>query len=328
MKLVRVENGWNKQVLGIDLSLGNVCNYKCWYCFPGANEGDHKFPDYETFKNNITHLLNHYKNNGKEIFDISYVGGEPTHWPKLIEFTKYLKENFNCLISMTTNGSKKMEYWEKIAPYFDRIHMSCHHQYVDVEKFRDVCDYLYTQNVVISVSAMMDPNSWDKCIDLVEQLKKSKKRWTIRYVELLGHNISYTDEQLKILNKHRARGPNLFWFWRNNKYYKSKVVVTSDTGKRIRLKDNGILLNRWNSFYGWECSLGVDWLHIGTTGHVSGTCGELLYNDTKIYNLRDKDFTTQFNPMICSTTCKQLTCNCMAETNMPKNKKVIPICTK
>ncbi len=328
MKLIKVENGWNDKVLGIDLSLGNVCNYKCWYCFPGANEGDQKFPDYETFKTNITHLLNYYKDNGKEIFDISYVGGEPTHWPKLIDFTKYLKENFNCLISMTTNGSKKMDYWKQIAPYFDRIHMSCHHQYVNLEKFRDVCDYLYTQNVIVSVSVMMDPTCWDTCMYMVEQLKKSKKRWTIRYVELLGHNITYIDDQIKILNKHRARGPNLFWFWKNNKYFKSKVIATSDNGNLIKLKDNGILLNRWNTFYGWECSVGSNWIHVGTTGHISGTCGEKLYNDTKIYNLRDKNFVSTFNPTIGPTTCKQISCNCMAETNMPKHKKIIPICTK
>ena len=61
MKLVRIENNWDERALAIDLSIGNVCNYKCWYCFPGSNEGNHKFPDYEIFKNNITHLLNYYK---------------------------------------------------------------------------------------------------------------------------------------------------------------------------------------------------------------------------------------------------------------------------
>jgi organic radical activating enzyme len=323
MNLVKVENGWNNKTLGINLSLGNVCNYNCWYCFPGENEGDYKFPDYETFKTNITHLLNHYKNNGKEIFDISYVGGEPTHWPKLAEFTQYLKENFNCLISMTTNGSKKLDYWKKIAPYFNRIQISYHHQYADIQKFKDICDYLYTQNVVVSASVMMDPNEWNKCIDVVEELKLSKNRWTIRYSELLGHGITYTEEQLRILDLHRARGPNPFWFWKNNKYYKSKVVVTTDTGKRIKLKDNSILLNRWNNFYKWECSLGVDWVHIDHSGTVSGTCNQSLYNEKQKYNLRDTDFALKFNPKIQSVICKQFSCNCMAETNMPK--KVIPI---
>lgn len=325
MKLIKVENGWRKDVLGIDLSLGNVCNYKCWYCFDGANEGNHKFPEYETFTKNISHLLNHYKANGKKIFNISFVGGEPTHWPRLIDFIQYLKENFHCVISMTTNGSKKLDYWKRIAPYFDRIQMSCHHQYVDIEKFRDICDYLYTQNVIVSASVMMDPNCWDKCINLVDYLKSSKKRWTIRYAELLGKGITYTKIQTNILNLHRARGPNLFWFWKNNKTYMSKVIVTTMSGHKIKMQDNGILLKRLNNFYGWECNLGVDWIHVSFEGYISGTCGQMLYNQQFKYNLRDKDFSTNFNPTIMPVLCKQLSCNCMAETNMPK-KKVIPIC--
>ena len=330
MNLIKVENGWDQKTLCIDLCLGNVCNYKCWYCFPGANEGNQKFPDYETLKNNLTHLLNHYKSNGKEVFDISFVGGEPTHWPKLVELIKHLKENFNCLISMTTNGSKKFEYWESIAPYFDRIQMSCHHQYVEIDQFRDICDYLYKQNVVVSASVMMDPNEWDKCISMVEYLKQSNKSWTIRYAELIGHNITYTIEQTQVLNTHRARGPNLLWFWKNNKYYLSKVVATTEDGANIKMKDNGLLLHRLNNFYGWECSLGVNWIHITFDGTISGTCGQLLYNQQESFNIRDPLFTEKFKPVIQPVTCKQFSCTCMAETNMPKMKlssaKVIPIC--
>ena len=326
MKLVRIENNWDERALAIDLSIGNVCNYKCWYCFPGSNEGNHKFPDYEIFKNNITHLLNYYKANGKEIFNISFVGGEPTHWPKLIDFIQYLKDNFNCVMSMTSNGSKTLEYWQKIAPCFDRIQLSCHHQYVDLEKFRDICDYLYKQNVIVSVSVMMDPNAWDRCLDMVNYLKRSKKRWTIRYVELLGHDIIYTTDQIKLLNKHRARGPNVFWFWKNNKLSLSKVVAIVDDGSKTRMKDNGLLLNRLNNFYGWECSLGVNWIHVAFDGSITGTCGQTLYKQKNIYNLRDENFVKDFNPNIQTTICKQLSCNCMAETNMPK--KIIPIYEK
>jgi len=45
MNLIKINNNWDKKSLGIALSIGNICNYKCWYCFPGANEGDKKWPD-------------------------------------------------------------------------------------------------------------------------------------------------------------------------------------------------------------------------------------------------------------------------------------------
>jgi len=320
MNLVEVDNGWKKDVLFIDLSIGNVCNYRCNYCFPGANDGNFKFPDYDTLIANISHLLTVYKTYGKKQFDIHFVGGEPSHWPQLFNFVKFLKDNFNCLISMTSNGSKKIEYWEQVAQYFNRIHMSCHHEYVEIEKFRDVCDLLYEKNVIVSVSTMMDPHAWDKCMGLVDYLKNSKHRWTIRYSELNGEGIEYTPEQLNVLAKHRARGPNIFWFFKNNKHFLSKVKVTDNNNNKHKFNDNEIMHRGLNTFYGWECSVGSNFIAITHNGDISGTCGQLLYGNKKNYNIRDVDFITKFNPVIQSSICKQLTCNCMLETNMPKRK--------
>jgi len=316
--IIEVKQNWDSNTLFIDVSLGNICNYQCDYCFPGANEGNIKWPEYDLFVKNISHLIEYYKKNGKTKFDIHFTGGEPTHWKKLPEFIKFLKSNFKCLISMTTNGSKKIDYWKTIAPYFDRIHMSCHHQFVNIENFRNIVDYLYEQNIIVSVSAMMHPMHWNKCMNLVEYLKSSKHKWTIRYCEILG--TEYTEDQKKILSKHRARGPNIFWFIRNNKYSKSRVKIIDSKFKSYRVADNKILLNKMNNFLGWECSLGVEWLHISTNGNISGTCGQVLFGEDKNFNIRDSDFTSKFNPIISTTICKQKSCNCMYETNMPKRK--------
>lgn len=331
MKIISIHNNWKEDVLGIDLSIGNICNYKCTYCWPGSNSGDHKWPDYEILKENISHFINYYlKNTNKKVFDIHFVGGEPTHWPRLFDFVYYLKSNFNCLISMTSNGSKKLEWWEKISPYFDRITLSCHYQYVDKSKFRDICDLLYEKNIIVSVSAMMDPTAWNECVEIVEYLKSSKHRWTIRYVEVQGNSYHYNSDQKKILSKHRARGPNIFWFFRNNKYYRSKVTVIDENNKKHKFKDNEIILKKLNYFKGWNCSVGVDWVHIGMDGNISGTCGQLLYGGSERYNLRDENFNAKFSPTIQSSVCQQNICWCSIETVMPKNinennKKVIPI---
>ena len=42
----------------IELDLGNVCNYKCNYCFPGANEGTVLWPDIDKIE---AALLNYIK---------------------------------------------------------------------------------------------------------------------------------------------------------------------------------------------------------------------------------------------------------------------------
>jgi len=331
MKIVSVDNNWKSDVLRIDINLGNICNHKCWYCWTGSNEGTDYWPDLTILQNNIFHLIRYYEKNAKKkLFDFHFVGGEPTHWPKLLDFVKFLKSNFNCLINMTSNGSKKLDYWKSIAPYFDRIHMSCHHEFVKIESFRNICDMLYEQNVVVSVSMMMDPFSWNKCINYVEYLKKSKRRWTIKYVEIIDEKVNYNKEQREILKKFRARSCNIFWFWKNNKHYISKTTVIDSSGKKHRFKDNEILLKKLNNFYGWKCSVGVNWIHITNNGTITGTCGELLFDLTENYNLYSPTFIKDFNPKIVDTNCNKTQCLCNIETIMPKyqkteNKKIIPI---
>lgn len=323
MQIIKVENNWNPKVLRIELNIGNICNYKCWYCFPGSNEGNYKFPNIDTLKKNIPHLINYYKKHlGKEIFEIDFVGGEPTHWPKLLDFIKFLKENFNCLITMTSNGSKKIEWWANAAKYFDRVTLSCHHQYVNKEDFRNVADLLYKHNVLISTSVMMDPNEWDKCVELVNYLKKSKHRWTIRYADIIGHNISYSEKQLRILKKYRARRANIFWFLKNNKYYVSRVKVTDSLGKKHNLKENEIILKNLNEFTGWKCNVGIDWIVINMDGTMSGTCGQTLFNLNRNFNFYTEDLTHVFSPELVPSVCTRFKCNCTLESNM---KKVIPI---
>ena len=53
MKIIEVKQRWPKDVLRIEIMLGNTCNYKCWYCFPGSNEGTHGWPEYDQFVKNL-----------------------------------------------------------------------------------------------------------------------------------------------------------------------------------------------------------------------------------------------------------------------------------
>lgn len=330
MQIVKIHNNWPDDVFNIDINIGNYCNYKCWYCWPEANYGTHKFPDIDVITKNISHLITYIKlNSNKKVFDVHLSGGEPSHWPKLLEFIKFLKEEHGCLISMTSNGSKNMDWWEKAAPYFDRVHLSCHHEFVELEHFRNVCDYLFEQGVVSSVSAMIDPTNWDKCMDMVDYLKGSRHRWTIRYVEIINSTVTYTEEQKQVLALYRARRVHPLWFWWHNKYYLSKVTVTDSTGKKHSIQDNELLSKKLNSFYGWECSVGIHWINVSMSGEIGGTCRQIPYDEVKRYNLYDPEFTEKFKPVFSPVICRQAVCNCSQEINMPKhkveNKKVIPI---
>ena len=118
MKIIKIDSNVSKDRLRIELFLSNVCNYKCWYCFPGSNTGTHPWPDLDLIKENLSHVIEYYKTNlNKKQIYLHIIGGEPTLWKNFGEFVKFFKETHNCLISISTNGSRTLRWWNK---YGDR----------------------------------------------------------------------------------------------------------------------------------------------------------------------------------------------------------------
>jgi hypothetical protein len=232
---------------------------------------------------------------------------------------KHFKEKYNCIFSIHTNASKKLEWWESAAKYLDVISISHHEKFSNVSHNRNVADYLYSKNVMVNMQVMMDPTCWDKCIESVNYYKDSKHRWSIRQSEIIHSSINYTTEQKKILQTLRPRSTSPWFHLRNNKVPASKVSVIDSTQKKHKIADHVLVLDRLNNFRGWECDVGVDWLNIKPDGTISGICGNKLYDQTVVYNIFDKDFSVSFQPNITPTVC-QSDCWCMFETNMPKRK--------
>ena len=326
MEIIEVKQNWPKGYFRIDFAIGNICNYKCWYCFPGSNNATYKWPDYKLTVKNLSHLLDYYiKNTDKKKFEICLLGGEVTHWKNFILFIQYFKERYNCIFSLTTNGSKKLDWWKQAAPYLDQVTLSHHQEWANKEHLREVADLLYESDVLLDMTVLMDPKLWDNCIESIEFYKKSRRRWSIRMHEVLQNflqdPIPYTEDQLKTISKLRARSSNPFYYLRVNKLFRTKVTVVDKDKRKHRLGDSQILHDRLNKFYNWECTLGVEWVSIKPNGNIEGSCSNFLYNDSTIsYNIYDTNFIEKFHPSIVSTICNQDCCWCGFETNMPKKK--------
>lgn len=319
--IIEVKQNWPDNLLRVGIVLGNYCNYKCWYCWPGSNDGTMKFPDVDLIIKNLSYTLDYYKEHtNKTKFDITLLGGEPTHWPQFIKFVSYFKDNYNCIITLKTNGSKKLDWWAKAAPYLDHVGISIHHEFVDVDHVVELADYLYSQNVPVVAQVMMDPRAWDTCMANAEYFKGSKYQWPIRFAELIDVDISYTEEQRNIIDTVRLRGNNWLWYVLHNRSYRSKVTVIDENSKPTVVSENYILLNKLNEFNGWQCNLGVDWICIAADGDIIGFCPNNVYNNDVTYNIYSDNFVEEFQPTIEPVTCNQLSCVCVFDTNMPKKK--------
>jgi organic radical activating enzyme len=324
MELIKVESNLDKDLLRIELFLSNVCNYKCWYCYPGSHEGTHGWPEFSNIKENLSYLLDYYKTHqGKKKFLLHIIGGEPTIWKELGEFAKYFKNEYNCLISISSNGSRNIKWWNEYGHYFDHVMLSCHYERIDTDHIKEVGDLLYNKNVMVNAMVLMDPANWYTCKDIIAKLKTSKRRWFISAVEIQHTTIKYTKEQQSYISSPIKRFANIWYFLRYKKTPKTMPTIFYGNTKK-KVKTNYISLFGLNKFFGWSCDLGIDTFFIDKTGDLQGACGERLFDLDFKYNIFDLDFKDKFTPTIVPTTCSQHTCNCQPEINCNK-RKIIPL---
>lgn len=306
--------------LRIEYMVGNYCNYKCWYCGPHANGGTHRwFNDTSLLIDNFNYLFDYFSRNGKQTFELSLVGGEPSLWPDLINFITKLKKDNPVYVSMITNGSRSLRWWDENAKFFDKIRFSCHVEQVDIDHFINVCDLVYEKNVTMNTLIMMDPTRWEECVELIHKCKKSKHSWFINAVEVFSQH-TYTNDQKKFIEKSIKRYPNIFWILKHENIFSNSPKIVFSDGKVKKINTNFLSLNNYNKFKGWECNLGKDNINIQKDGILTGVCGMKLYGESFYYDIYDKDFQKKFNPQLKPVICERETCYCQPEQLLNKKK--------
>jgi len=324
MNIVEIKQpGWDAELFWIHLEISNICNYKCWYCFPGYNSGTIKWPDYTTLVKNVSYLIDYYlQHTNKKKIAIHFLGGEVTHWKQFKDVIKFFKEQYDAIIELTTNASKDIKWWDEMYTNLDNVYISVHREYADSTHINNVADFLYEKDVYVEANVFMDPLAWDTCEQIAIALTNSKYNWTINRREII-HNESqrYTDDQEKLLRSETVRKSNKHTGFTlspvSNNYY---TIAIDQTQVEHRFNYKDLLSYKLHTFKGWECDVGIDWLSIQSNGVISGICGNKLYNSGTTYNIYDTNFIESFSPTITSTQCNLDYCWCILETNMPKRK--------
>lgn len=317
-----IDNNVPDDMLRIEYMLGNFCNYKCYYCFPGSNEGDVPWPDIEVIKNNLYHLLTHYKKYGKNKFHFYLVGGEPTVWKNLPDLCSFLKDNFSVVIELSTNASRSLKWWSDNLRNFDHVAISVHNEFAKIDHIIEVADMLYHNGSYVNADVLMDPANFERCSDIVNELCNSRYQWPIiaKAVYFNGSH-KHTQDQLDYLKEPIKRMPDMNWHYATSKKPVITTTIKYDNGNIVNTIDDGwIKKNNLNFFYNWSCNIGVEIIKIFENGKISSNCQQKLYGLDHEYNLYDADFTKKFNVEITSTLCKQLICPCNRETITKKIK--------
>ncbi len=324
-KIIKIQNK-KSDTLDLEYVLGNVCNYKCHYCFPGSNEGNYRWPDVNLVTNNIKKLCRYYSSY-KSKFHLKLVGGEPTLWPELITLVKELKNNFDIKISLSTNASRTLRYWDEIADYFDDIMISVHHQYADLDHIIHVANLIYEKNTsVLAVNVLMDPTQWSECVRIVDYLYQNSKHWLLATMPVTFDGVTkYTAEQNDFLKTKNKRMPPDDWVKKLIEKGKlttinhNKIIATFNNSEEIEVDGRYIVINKLNNFYGFSCNLGVDRIFINKEGLLTGGCGQQIF-DNKL-NINDQNFQFELaNIKPKAVICKQLICSCIPDILITKCK--------
>jgi len=327
---IKIINLQPKNVLDVRFWPTDICNFNCTYCFPGSKDGKFRYPkNIDTVIKNFTLLFDLYRDKyNKNKFDLNLVGGgEPTLWPYFTEFCKGIKQNHNVEITVTTNGSRTLRWWQENIKYIDKVTLSVHHEFADIDHTIEVLDFLYGEGVTCTALVLMDAEYFDKCKSIIDKMQHSKHPWFIEakpVVDFEGKDsLSYTEEQKAYMQQDLKRLPSTDFLMKNMHLFRlhdSIALYDDDSAETKRTSD---YINAGTNYYnGWKCNVALENLVITFDGTVKGSCNAALFKDYNI-NLFSEDFEENFSKgsfALQTIECPFKSCACQPDTHITKWK--------
>ena len=268
-------------------TLTSTCNFSCAYCPDELHDKDYKFPNYEGAINFIGTLITTLPKNA--YINLAITGGEPSMWPKLIDFLKAVETMFKSttqkiVIQIDTNLSRTNRYWQDFVSHglghFVVLHPSYH---ADEMKYNDELFYdnleIVSEEHLVNASFLLEPKNFNHITNLIKRVNAILPVDTmivpIRDNFKPNINDDYTAEQLEYITNYKK---NRFFFngkkhnkdrdaepsWPQQVYYNHKKVNFLD-----------MIAKKEHSFKGWKCSAGSRRFFIEPNGDIY-PCSKLI----------------------------------------------------
>lgn len=307
-------------ILTIEWCLGNTCNYACSYCNLDLHDGTNPWASTDRVFPFINKVREHAKLNNKKYIIWKLEGGEPTVWKDFLHVCEYITSEPNNFITVISNGSRSLKWWNRAASYFTTAHLSMHLEYADPIHIRQIADLLSEHKVLTSVMVMLSKENWDKGITAIEILKNSKnKDWAITALGITKINLEnygqpedYTEEQRKFFNNSKIRPLSII----NDKLPIDSNVRREMLADGIDFNPEIAIVNNESNWKGYNCKIGIDQIYIHNNGtlKLGGNCSVQCNNFTgkKFW----EDFTFPTGPAICT----QERCAAISDILVPKWK--------
>lgn len=290
----------------------NTCNYSCSYCSPELYDGTSPMPEY-TDALDFFKFVDNNINNGPKLLSLS--GGEPTLWPKLVDFVSKLPDNY--YVELVTNGSRTIRWWHSLFEKTNRIYrvsLSTHLEFCDKEHIINLCNEIH-EKCVLSVMILFDINYLDKAVDIAQSLKQLNLNLNCRFKPITYKNIS-KHNTLEYNKKHKELIKKYNW---NNIYKFTNAPIPTKFVVDGQLKEidwaTQLMSSNQHIFTGMFCEAGSKRLYIDHKGNIFGATCKTARNNM-LGNIHSKEIKI-INGLICDSKF----CPCVPDIRIPKYLK-------
>lgn len=301
----------NRPVLNVTWKISSYCNYSCSYCDLNNKNGRFEYyEDLDSYINNLDEILVRYLSVGYKDFNFFFTGGEPTTWHNFIPIVHWIRETIpQSKISVETNLSRDLQWWQDFHTLFDDVLCSYHVEYATKDQFLEKAQYLCDKVNHLGIKLMMhDEMFWD-VVDFGELLQESMPNYFIQWERLNG--VPYDDEdgyKEEFLQENNTVMD--FTVYKPVRENNVDIIVTDADNNSSVKEGYSIVGEGLNKFTGWDCDIG-DHLFIGSDGYISlGSCGQ----ETRVGHILNN--IDEVGPT--SVICKQHLCNNNIDVTLSK----------
>ena len=290
--------------------LTDYCNFECSYCCPTLHEGHYQkskdFPSDVDIQLFLDSLRTYSKD---KLLTVCLTGGEPTTHPMYATILSAVAEFPGSTLETITNGSRPLAWWKNLPTLPNKVIISLHQEFTNLEKINELALYLDSAGVDVRFNLVADPANWD-WVTSVQSTLDTTLHQLIDAKILTRHNFDagYTSGQLY------EYAPEQLEFIKKTQSTKRKATphlisrVTYDDGSIRGLRQFEVINNNQHQFKGWSCSAGRDGFKVTPNGTVwAGIC-----QADNLGHIKD------FKPNTDMLTCRVPYCKCPGDLAITK----------
>jgi len=282
----------------VEWNLGKRCNYDCEYCPKEIHDNFSPHTDIDILYNSVAKLAT------VGTIRLSFTGGEPCVHPMFGELVTYAKSCGVKWISVTTNGTRKADYY--VALDVDHYVFSLHFE-PDWRRVLDTIIEVHNMShrpVMVNLMAHQDKMLLAK--EAVELLAASNVPYVVR-------RIRWSQGVQDVFNDEKYSEDDLDWIVKNTATVKPNTIIDD----KDQYHANDVIKLHLNKYHGWKCNAGLESLMINWDGEVHrATCRV----GGSLGNIYKNTFFQNTEPVICTREF----CTCAADIPITKVSVEVP----